>query len=76
MATLNVKNFPDDLYEQIRERAQAERRSVAGEVVHLLEKATEMVEPLSVLALRGLGREVWKAADAGEHVMKERDSWS
>lgn len=75
MATLNVKDFPDALYERIKRRAAAERRSIAGEVVHLLEAAVAEATPTSILELRGLGREAWHGVDAGEHVRSERESW-
>ncbi len=76
MATLNVKNFPDDLYATLKGRAAAEHRSVAGKVIHLLQEATREQEPLSILQLRGLGSQLWKGTDATEHVRRERDSWS
>jgi plasmid stability protein len=38
MATLYVENIPDDLYEALRERARAGRRSIAAEVLALLEQ--------------------------------------
>ncbi len=38
MATLYVENVPDDLYEALRERARQHRKSIAGEVVSLLEE--------------------------------------
>ncbi len=75
MATLNVKNFPPDLYEQLKERAAVERRSIAQQVVHLLEKAVDAQEPLSILKLRGLGKEAWQGVDAAEYVAEERGSW-
>jgi plasmid stability protein len=56
MATLNVKNFPDDLYKALQERAQREHRSVTQEVVHLLETSLTQAEPLSILELRGCER--------------------
>jgi hypothetical protein len=37
MATLYVENVPKDLYEALRERAKRNRRSIAGEVIVLLE---------------------------------------
>ena len=37
MATLYVENFPDDLYEALRKRARSQRRSIAAEVLSLLE---------------------------------------
>jgi hypothetical protein len=75
MATLNIKNFPDQLYEKLHARAELERRSVAQEVIHLLEQVTELREPLSILGLRGLGKEHWKGIDPVSHIEAERDSW-
>jgi plasmid stability protein len=39
MAILNIKNFPDELYERLKERAREERRSVSQQVIILLEHA-------------------------------------
>ncbi|HEX4955030.1 MAG TPA: hypothetical protein VF017_16700 [Thermoanaerobaculia bacterium] len=75
MATLNIKNFPDPLYETLQQRATREHRSVAQEVIHLLEKATTGGKTLSILELRGLGKELWEGIDASEHVREERDAW-
>ena len=75
MATLNVKNFPDDLYERLKRRAAAQRRSIAGEVVQLLDRAVAEAEPLSILELRGLGKEMWREIDVAEYIRGERDSW-
>jgi plasmid stability protein len=38
MATLYVENIPDELYEALRSRAKARRRSIAAEVLALLEE--------------------------------------
>jgi plasmid stability protein len=38
MATLYVENVPDELYEALRTRAKQNRRSMAGEVILLLEQ--------------------------------------
>lgn len=38
MATLYVRNVPDDLYEALRSQAKARRRSIAAEVVVLLKE--------------------------------------
>ncbi len=75
MATLNVKNFPQGLYQKLKERALAERRSMAQEVVHLLERAVEDAVPLSLLQLRGLGKDAWQGVDAARYVAEERGSW-
>jgi DNA polymerase sigma len=37
MATLYVENIPSDLYEALRGRARSRRRSIAAEVLALLE---------------------------------------
>ena len=71
MATLNVKNFPDPLYESLQERARLERRSLAQEVIYLLEQAGR-----SIMELRGLGKECWEGIDPVSYVQEERDSWS
>jgi plasmid stability protein len=38
MATLYVENVPDDLYEALRDRARQHRKSLAAEVLSLLEE--------------------------------------
>lgn len=38
MATLYVENIPEDLYEALRSHAKARRRSIAAEVLALLEE--------------------------------------
>lgn len=71
----NIKNFPDDLYERLQERAEREHRSLAQQVVHLLEEAAGKPRLHSILELRGLGKELWKDIDPVEHLRAERDSW-
>ena len=75
MATLNVKNFPDPLYESLKLRAESQHRSVAQEVTHILSEVLGRDEPLSILELQGLGKELWSGADAARHVVNERESW-
>ena len=75
MATLNVKNLPDALYRKLQARARRERRSVAQEVTQILSDALETPKPLSILELRGLGKELWQNVDATEHVGRERTAW-
>ncbi|HEY1935296.1 MAG TPA: hypothetical protein VGG99_25095 [Acetobacteraceae bacterium] len=75
MATLNIKNLPDSLYDKLKARAKRERRSVAQEVTRLLSAAMDAPEPLSIMELQGLGREVWRDRDAAAHVAAERRSW-
>ena len=75
MATLNVKNLPDGLYRKLQARAKRQRRSVAQEVAHILSAVLESPKPLSILELRGLGKEYWEGVDAAQHVERERSAW-
>ncbi len=75
MATLNVKNLPDALYRRLKARAKRQRRSVAQEVAVLLAEALEPTQGLSILELRGLGKELWRGIDADGHVARERAAW-
>lgn len=75
MAILNIKNFPDDLYERLRARAKQDRRSISQEVIQLLTEAMNPDRARSILELRGLGKSSWSELDAASHIAKERDSW-
>ena len=75
MATLNIKNFPDPLYEKLQEKAQQEHRSLAQEVIHILHQTIDQGEPVSIMGLEGLGKELWEGIDAVEYIRRERDSW-
>ncbi len=75
MATLNVKNLPDALYRKLQKRAKERRRSVAQEVTRILEDAVDRPGALSILDLRGLGKEAWSEVDAAAHVDAERRAW-
>jgi plasmid stability protein len=75
MATLNVKNLPDGLYRKLQARAKRQRRSVAQEIAQILSDVLEAPQPVSILELRGLGREMWSDTDAAAHVARERSSW-
>ena len=75
MATLNVKNLPDGLYRKLQARAKRERRSVAQEVTQILSEALEPPQRLSILQLRGLGKEHWEKVEAAKHVNSERSAW-
>jgi plasmid stability protein len=75
MATLNVKGLSDALYKRLQARAKRDRRSVAQEVAYLLTQALETPKPLSILDIRGLGKEYWSEQTAVEHVERERSAW-
>jgi hypothetical protein len=44
-------------------------------VTRILAEALEKPEPLSILELKGLGKEVWEGIDAASYVDHERRSW-
>ena len=75
MATLNVKGIPDQLYRKLKKRARERRRSVAQEVTLILEQAVQDQDTLSILDLKGLGKEAWAGVDAVKHVDGERRAW-
>ena len=75
MATLNIENLPDPLYEALKARAESQHRSIALEVTHLLVEALGRQESLSILELQDLGKELWSGIDAARHLEDERASW-
>ena len=75
MATLNIKNLPNGLYRRLQARAKRQRRSVAQEVTLILSEALEMPEALSILELKGLGKECWQDVDPAAYADLERRSW-
>jgi len=52
MAILHVRNVPEDLYNRLKQRAKAQRRSLSAEVISLLEWALQESErsPLTTLS--------------------------
>jgi len=53
MATLTIKNIPDELYEELKRSAAQHRRSINSEVIVCLEKAlrsTKRIDPDEFLA--------------------------
>lgn len=74
MATLNVKNLPDDLYERLRACSVSEHRSIAQQVIHVLSLYLEAAESRSILELKGMGKDLWRDVHPA-HVRQERDSW-
>lgn len=58
MATLYVENVPDDRYEALRERARRRHRSLAAEILSLLEEHVPTKRELKARqdAVRRLGK--------------------
>jgi len=46
MATLYVENVPDEIYKALRKQARANRKSIAAEVISLLEQNVPTEEEL------------------------------
>lgn len=59
MATITIKNIPDDLYENLKKLADMNRRSINSEVIMCIEKAVRSrpVDPEQVIARARLLRE-------------------
>jgi len=75
VATLNIKGMPEPLYRKLQLRAKRERRSVAQEVIYILEQSLEQRKLHSILEMKGLGKEVWRGVEASDHVETERQTW-
>lgn len=52
MATITVKNIPDEIYEQLKRSAEANRRSINSEIIMCIERAVGVrhIDPSEVLA--------------------------
>jgi len=52
MATLTIKNIPDELHERLKERAKQHRRSINSEVIVCLEQVlgAAPIDPAALLA--------------------------
>ena len=59
MATLTIKNIPDDLYDAFKQVARKNHRSINGEVIFWLERAVEQRErnPDNILSNAPIVRE-------------------
>jgi plasmid stability protein len=77
MANLTIKNMPDDLYDQLRQKAAEDRRSLNGEAIFLLEQAVRERprDALSLLAradaLRAKAPGVWATDEEIEAAINE-----
>lgn len=52
MATVTVKNIPDDIYEKLKKNASTHRRSINNEIIYCIENAviSKQVEPEQFIA--------------------------
>ncbi|RLC85174.1 MAG: hypothetical protein DRI37_08255 [Chloroflexi bacterium] len=66
MSILHVRNVPENLYLQLKKRADAQRRSLSAEVITLLAWAIEEAERRPVLTLEAIRRRrTFNPAEAG-----------
>ena len=52
MATITLKNIPDELYDQLKQSAQTNRRSINSEIIICIEQALKgrQIHPKKILA--------------------------
>jgi len=72
---LNVKSVPDKLYRKLQARAKRERRSVAQEVIEILDQALNEPPRLSIMDLQGLGKDIWRDINSDQYIEAERRAW-
>ena len=60
MATITVKNIPDDLYALLKEAAEAHRRSINSEIIVCLERTLrgQQINPEAILTTARRIREI------------------
>jgi len=79
MATLHVRNVPDDLYEALRRQADREGRSIRAETIAILRRAVPAAfDPEAFLAEVDASIERWSWPEDGptpeEILRRDRDS--
>lgn len=71
MATVTIKNIPNELYEQLKLRAKRNRRSINNEVIVCIE---ESVLPEKITPEERLDRVSKLHEQAGEYILGDIDS--
>lgn len=73
---LSIKNVPDEIAEELRERAARNHRSLQGELIAIIEEAAGRRKPLSpsefLAAVRALGLRT--PAESRSMVREDRDA--
>ncbi len=54
MPTITLKDIPPDIHEQLRQQAQANRRSLSNEVIIRIERSFEAEDSFSSAVVNGL----------------------
>ncbi len=73
MATITLKNIPDETYKDLKDLASKKRRSINSEVVYLIEKATasRKIDPQYILREARSLREKTREYKLDERGIKE-----
>jgi len=75
MVTITVKNIPEELYERIKLRAKANRRSVNSEIISIFEQAIPNRTPMDVKEVLERARKVRELTAHYTVTAEEIDSW-
>ena len=76
MATITIRNVPEDLHERLKVRAAQNRRSLNAEVLHALEQTVQVVreDPATYLdRIRSLRKKTSKLRLTDELLREARD---
>ena len=71
MATITLRNVPDDLHRRLKERAARNRRSLNGEAIRCLEAAVRSEAPEKTTLLARIRRRREELAESGVWVTSE-----
>ncbi len=79
MATLHVRNVPDDLYQELRRRAERDGRSISGATIEILRRSLPAAfDPEAFLAEIEADTRRWSWPEDGptpeEIIRRDRDS--
>jgi plasmid stability protein len=58
MATITIKNVPDEIYEKIKMQARANRRSVNSEIISIFEHAVQKRTPRDIQEILERARKI------------------
>lgn len=75
MATITVKNIPEELYEKIKLQAKANRRSVNSEIISIFEHAVQKRTPIDVQEILERARKVRELTAHYTITNEEIDRW-
>ena len=66
----------DSILRSVESLSRAEQLRLISELAEYLRAHASPETRTSILALQGLGKEIWQGIDAQEYVNRERASWN